>query len=115
MIRLFCCLKIKNLVKRKKGKQSLLITWIKKLIEKITLMSEDDKIELFILEETRISGVNYILASESEDDDEAEVYILKDTSKDSEEDAIYEFVEDDDELNAVAKVFSELLDDVDIK
>jgi hypothetical protein len=98
------------LLKEKKGNKNK-----GEFMEKITLMSEDDKIELFILEETRISGVNYILASESEDDDEAEVYILKDTSKDSEEDAIYEFVEDDDELNAVAKVFSELLDDVDIK
>jgi len=85
-------------------------------MEKITLMSEDgDKIELFILEETRISGVNYILATENFEDEEAEVYILRDNSLDTQEEALYEFVEDDKELNAVAKVFSELLDDVDIK
>ena len=86
-------------------------------MEKISLISEDgDKINLYILEETSISGVNYILATESDDEsEEAEVYILKDTSKSTEADAIYEFVEDDSELDAVAKVFSELLEDVDFR
>lgn len=86
-------------------------------MEKITFVSEDDSIDLFILEETRISGVNYILAtdSENESDEEAKVYILKDTSKESEQDAVYEFVEDDEELRAVSKIFTELLDDVDIR
>lgn len=86
-------------------------------MEKISLVSEDgEQIELYVLEETRISGINYILVTESDDENEdAEVYILKDTSKSTEADAIYEFVEDDSELDAVAKVFSELLEDVEFR
>ncbi|MCR5516177.1 MAG: DUF1292 domain-containing protein [Lachnospira sp.] len=86
-------------------------------MEKISLVSEDgDKIELYVLEETRISGINYILVTESDDENEdAEVYILKDTSKSTDADAIYEYVEDDSELDAVAKVFSELLEDVEFR
>ena len=86
-------------------------------MEKISFVSEDgDKIELYVLEETRISGINYILVTESDDENEdAEVYILKDTSKSTDADAIYEYVEDDSELYAVAKVFSELLEDVDFR
>ncbi|MCD8348516.1 MAG: DUF1292 domain-containing protein [Lachnospiraceae bacterium] len=70
----------------------------------------------FVLEETRVNGISYLLVTESEDEEEdAEVYILKDTSKDGETDAIYEFVEDDNELEAVSKIFAELLEDVDIE
>ncbi|MCD8338003.1 MAG: DUF1292 domain-containing protein [Lachnospiraceae bacterium] len=70
----------------------------------------------FVLEETRINGVSYLLVTESEDEEEdAEVYILKDTSKDGETDAVYEFVDDDNELEAVSKIFAELLEDVDIE
>ncbi len=69
----------------------------------------------FVLEETRINGVSYLLVTESEDDEEAEAYILKDTSKDGEAEAVYEFVEDDSELEAISKIFAELLEDVDIE
>ena len=41
--------------------------------------------------------------------------ILKDLSKDGEEEALYEIVDDDDELNAVARVFQEMLDDVELE
>ncbi|MCD8396734.1 MAG: DUF1292 domain-containing protein [Lachnospiraceae bacterium] len=70
----------------------------------------------FVLEATRLNGVSYLLVTESENEEEdAEVYILKDTSKDGETDAVYEFVEDDNELEAVSKIFAELLEDVDIE
>ncbi len=69
-----------------------------------------------VLEETRINGISYLLVTETEDEEEdAEVYILKDTSKDGEADALYEFVEDDGELEAVSKIFAELLEDVDLE
>ena len=45
------------------------------------------------------------------EDEEAEAYILKDTSDAASEEAVYEFVEEDSELEAVGKVFSELMDD----
>ena len=77
-------------------------------------VGEDKTIGFFVVEETRINGVSYLLVTETEDD-EAEAYILKDTSLDGEEEASYVFVEDDNELEAVSKIFAELLEDVDIE
>lgn len=79
-----------------------------------TPVGEKEAVGFFVLEETRIGGVSYLLVTES-DDDEAEAYILKDLSQDGEEEASYVFVEDDDELAAVSKIFAELLEDVDIE
>lgn len=81
-------------------------------MEKLTFVTEDNEnVEFYVIEETRINGVNYLLVSESEDDAEAEAYILKDTSKAEDTEAVYEFVEDDEKLNLVGKVFEELMDD----
>ena len=77
-------------------------------------VGEDKTVGFFVVEETRINGVSYLLVTETEDD-EAEAYILKDTSLDGEEEASYVFVEDDHELEAVSKIFAELLEDVDIE
>ena len=70
--------------------------------------------EFFILEETKINGSAYILVAESEDDD-AECLILKDTSEENTPESVYEIVDDDVELTAIAKVFEELLEDVEIE
>ena len=67
-----------------------------------------------MVEETRIAGVSYLLVTESEED-EAEAYLLKDLSEVGEAEARYVFVEDDEELEAVSKIFAELLDDVDLE
>lgn len=69
--------------------------------------------EFYVLEQTRINGVNYILVTDSQEDD-AEALILRDISKEDELAALYEILEDDAELEAVSKVFSEMLEDVDI-
>ena len=65
-------------------------------MERIRLTSPEtgEELELYILEQTCISGVTYLLATE-------------------EDDVVYELVEDDVELNAIAKVFAEMLEDVD--
>ena len=79
--------------------------------ERIALMTDDgEELLLYVIEETRISGVNYLLVAESEDED-AEYCILRDTSKDSDKEAVYEIVDDDETLAAVAGVFRELLED----
>lgn len=85
-------------------------------MEKIKFMSEEmqEEAEFFVLEQTKLNGVSYILVTDSEDDD-AECLILKDTSKEEASDSIYEIVEDDEELNAILKVFEELLEDVNIE
>ena len=73
-----------------------------------------EAVGFFVVEETRIAGVSYLLVTESEED-EAEAYLLKDLSEDGEAEARYVFVEDDEELEAVSKIFAELLDDVDLE
>lgn len=85
-------------------------------MEKIKFTFEDtqEEVEFFVLEQTRVSGKNYILVTDSEDD-EAECLILKDTSGAEDLESLYEIVEDDVELSAVLKVFEELLEDVDIE
>ena len=55
----------------------------------------------------------YILVTYSEVDD-AEALILKDLSQDGDKEALYEIVEDDNELEAVSKVFAEMLEDIEL-
>ncbi len=85
-------------------------------MEKITFTfeGEDQAVEFFVLEQTKLGGVTYILVTDSEEED-AECLILKDLSKVEEDESVYEVVEDDTELLAVSKVFEELLEDVDIE
>ncbi len=88
------------------------------MTEKITFTVEEtgEEVELYVVEETRVSGVNYLLVTDSNDEDEeGEAYILKDVSAETDADAIYEMVEDESELNAVSKIFEELLDDITLE
>ena len=83
---------------------------------KITLVDDEQTLEFYVVEETKLNGTNYLLVTDAlEDDDEGDCYILKDTSAEDDEDAVYEFVEDDDELEGLMKIFTELLDDVDLE
>lgn len=83
-------------------------------MEKIIITAEDgEKIELFVIEQTKLEGINYLLVTESEEE-EAEAYILKDISGENDTEALYEFVEDEDVLDALANIFSELIEDTDI-
>lgn len=76
--------------------------------------AEGETVSFCVLEETRFYGQNYLLVTEDENADEAEVYILKDLSPADSTEAVYEMVEDDDELNAVAGLFRELLEDTEL-
>ena len=82
----------------------------------ITLETVDgERVDFYVLEETRISGMNYLLVTDSaEEDEEGECYILKDRSRPEEEEAVYEFVEDDDEIDYLFKIFTELMEDMDV-
>ena len=79
-------------------------------MEKITFTfeGEDQAVEFFVLEQTKLGGVTYILVTDSEEDD-AECLILKDLSKVEEDESVYEVVEDDTELLAVSKVFVRII------
>ena len=85
-------------------------------MEKIKFMSEEmnEEVDFYVLEQTKVGGVSYILVTDSEDDD-AECLILQDTSGQNQSESVYEIVEDDVELSAVLKVFEELLEDVEIE
>lgn len=85
-------------------------------MEKLTfaLAGEDSAAEFYVLEQTRIAGIAYLLVTDTEDED-GEAWILKDLSEDGDSEALYEIVEDDEELDAVSRVFSEMLDDVDLE
>ena len=84
-------------------------------MEKIRFVSEDlQETDFFVLEQTEVNGVSYILVTDSEEDD-AECLILKDTSAEEETESVYEIVEDDSELSAVSGIFEELLEDIAIE
>ena len=84
-------------------------------MEKIKFTAPDTKevLEFYCLEQTQINNQNYLLVTEDEDGD-SEAYILKETSS-KEDEAVYEMVDGDEELNAIGKVFAELMDDVDLE
>ena len=86
-------------------------------MEPIYLPDEDgNQIKLFVVEETQLSGIKYLLVCESDNEEEdSDAYILKEVSVEG-EDVVYEFVEDDVEFDAVAKLFDELVgDEADIE
>ncbi len=84
-------------------------------MDKIKFVAPDtqEAAEFFCLEQTQINNQNYLLVTEEEDGD-SDAYILKEISSEG-EDAVYEMVEEDAELEAIGKVFSELIEDVDFE
>ena len=84
---------------------------------KFTIPDTEEEVEFFVVEQTQINNLNYLLVTESTDEDsdsEAQAYILKDLSNPTDEDAQYVMVEEDEELETVSQVFAQLLDDLDL-
>lgn len=83
--------------------------------DKIIFTTEDgEEIAFYVVEQTTLAGETFLLVADSEEE-EANALILKEIKGDTEEDVVYEEVEDDDQLEALSKVFEELLDDIDIE
>lgn len=83
-------------------------------MEKIVFRAEgEEAVEFYVLEQTRIGGVDYILVTDTEEDD-GEALILKDMSQPGEEEALYEIVTEDEELDAVSAVFESMLEDIEL-
>lgn len=72
-----------------------------------------EKVTFYVEEETRVNGISYLLVSDSDAED-ANAYILKDISSDDEDEANYVMVEDEVEFDAIAGLFSQMIDDVDL-
>lgn len=78
-------------------------------------LDDGEEIELTVIEQTKLNGKNYLLVAEMcEDDMSSDAFILREEVIDEEE-IIYNPVEDEEELQALSKVFSELLDDFSIE
>ena len=70
-------------------------------MEKLTFQGKDgEQAEFYVLEQTRVNGVDYLLVADSEEDD-GECLILKDMASEEEQESLYEIVEDEQELSAV--------------
>lgn len=79
----------------------------------ITFILDDvTEVQLEIIEETMINGVNYLLAVDIEDEESA--MILREQQSDENE-ITYIPVEDENEIEAISKVFSELLEDIEFE
>lgn len=75
---------------------------------------EGTELEFSVIEQTRVNNINYLLVTDSEEDDEEiEAFIVKDLSAEEDKEALYEIVEDEDEFEGVAKIFDELVGDLD--
>ena len=79
------------------------------------ITDEGEEIPFYIIVQTTLAGKDFLLVTDSDtQEDEAQVYIMQEIS-DQDDQTIYEFVEDEAQLEALSKVFEELLDDVDIQ
>ncbi len=84
-------------------------------MEKVSFLSPEDgrAAEFYVLEQTRVNGVDYLLVTEEEEED-CDAFILRDISSKDDAEAIYEMVESEEELRAISKVFEEMLEDVEL-
>lgn len=76
---------------------------------------EGEEIPFYVIEQTTIAGKNFLLVTDSDSStEEADAYIMQEIT-DKEEQLFYELVEDENQLEALSKVFGELLEDIDIQ
>ncbi len=90
------------------------------MYEKLIFESDNGEEEFYIIEQTRLNNIDYLLIVDAEsdlDNDDSEVcaMIVKDVSKSEDLEAIYEVVEDEEELNSLSKIFDELLEDMNVE
>ena len=83
--------------------------------EKIVFETEDGNEEFYVLEQTMLGGINYILVTDDVEDEEGSFLILKEEAGSEEDVVSYEIVEDENELKAVISIFDELLEDFDLE
>lgn len=84
-------------------------------MDKITFNPEGEApVDFYVLEQTTIGGINYILVTDFEEGD-GEALILKDMSPKEDEESVYQIVSEEEELSAVAQVFESILDDIEFE
>ena len=81
----------------------------------VNFTTEDGEVAVLrVVEETKINGVKYLLVLDDIEDEEEEALILKEVPNEGAEEALYDIVDDEKELTAVAAVFEELLEDLEL-
>ena len=81
----------------------------------IVFEAEDgSEVQFKVVEQTTLGGITYLLVTDMSD--EEAFLILKESRDDAAGDMLaYDIVEDEKELEAVVKIFDELLEDVDLE
>ena len=80
----------------------------------VNFTTDDGEVAVFrVIEETKIGGVIYLLVLDDIEEEEEEALILKEVPNEGAE-ALYDIVDDEKELTAVAAIFEELLDDLEL-
>ncbi|MCL2051973.1 MAG: DUF1292 domain-containing protein [Lachnospiraceae bacterium] len=83
-------------------------------MEKIKFKTDNDEIDFYVLEQTKIGGIDYILVTDSEAGEDGDALILKNIGVPDDAESVYEIVTDELELNAVAEIFNSLLEDNEV-
>jgi uncharacterized protein with ATP-grasp and redox domains len=77
---------------------------------KFTDPDTQEVVEFVVEEETQLNGNKYLLVSENTEEQVFDAYILKEI-KDENDEVTYAVVEDEVEFMALARVFTELVDE----
>ena len=77
--------------------------------KRISMISDGEKLELEILEETTVQGVNYILVTDAPEDEDGECYVMKDVSGPEDPEADFVFAEGE-EADNIMDIFAALLE-----
>lgn len=83
--------------------------------EKLIFESDEGTEEFYVLEQTRLAGINYIAVTDNLDERDGTFLIMKECADEDEEYTSYEIVDDEETLKAVIPVFDELLEDYDLE
>lgn len=83
----------------------------------VTFVTEDnEEVQFNVIEQTKLNGYTYLLVTDSQGEgDDGTAYILKDMSAEGEESSLYTIVEDEEEMNLIADIFEELLEDIEFE
>ena len=83
-------------------------------MEKIEFaLDNGETVSFFVLEQTKLSGNNYILVTDTDEGD-GEALILKEMQSSDKKETVYEIVDDDAQLEVLGALFESLLEDTEL-
>lgn len=82
--------------------------------EKIAFETSEGVEEYYVLEQTMLGGINYLVVTDDVEGEEGSFLILKEIDDSEEGYVSYEIVDDDNELESVITLFDNLIEDFDL-